>query len=795
MAPEEKGEQSELERSRLLEAIRKRAEEAEMRRIEEEERRVEAERAAATPPPVPEESPHEAKIKEVREKLSIALDRGKTDKAKLLIEELRGLPVDEGELRGLQERLLALEQEEEEKAAEARRAAQRKVAQPAARSAEVKKKIAELFDQASSAYQYEQYDQTAARIAEILALDPENNQALDLDEKLQAARLLSEQIKQEEALRKAEEEKLFAKSQAEPAPPPVETQGDMWESKVPTPQQDDFSAPGEIVAPGPPKPSLAERSLEIISRIRIPRKVIVVAAAVVAVGLLAYVIKDLVETALLRPKPSVLVLPAKNLAPDGRREYVADGLTEDLVAELSAVPELRVIAPATSLSLKRSTETQLTLARSFGVGYLVRWSLLEASEGFRVDVELRDTVAQHPLWTSRFQNTLRELPTVKREIARAIIRETGVEIPEGSENAVAPPSTSIPAAYDAYLRGRSLLQRSDSASTIRAAAAFTTAVEADPQFADGYTALAWADLVSFDAGWDTARATVAKAISYISQAAALGAKTSERYCAKGLAEQLRNSFDEAVQQLELAVTVAPSDAESQRRLSYVYLAKNRIEEAGAAAQTAIADDPQNLASYLTLALVERFRGDFKSALEIYRHAIPLAPDAEEFTSTYVPDLLVYTTQADSAIKLLDQWVATHRSGYVDYYRLGRAYQIAGRPKQVWQKIFQRAVELLDEETSRKPDDPRPLAFQALVRTRLGEFKRADSIVVRLNRFGALDAQVLYDLARVYAVRREKPQSLIYLERAMQNRYRLERALDMDFYNLRSDPEFLQAITR
>lgn len=795
MAHEDKTEQSDLERRRLLDAIRKRAEEAELKRIEGEERRVAAERSTAAVPPTPKQSPYEQKIQELREKLGIALDRGKADKAKLIIEELRGLPVDQGVLHGLQDRLLALEREQEEKAAEAKRAAQRAVAQPPVQSPEVKKKIAELFEQANYAYQYEQYDQTAARIAEILALDPENVPALDLDGKLQEARRLSEQIKQEEAVRRAEEERLFPTVQATHVPPPKETREDMWDSTVAAPQQEVFSAPEEKAPPEPPKPSLSERILEFVQHIRIPKKVVIAGLALVVVGLLAYGIKDLVQTSLLRPKPSFLVLPARNLSADGRLDYIGDGLTEDLIADVSAHPELRVIAPATSLSLKGSLETPFALARTFGTEYVLRWSFVPATDGIRIDVELRDTVAQQPLWASRFESTIRELPAVKREIARAVVEKTGLGTPDVGEGVAESQSTSAPAAYDAYLRGRSLLRARDSASVRLAAAAFESAVEADPQFADAYTALAWTHLIMYDEGWDTSKAGVKKAASYVDQAAALGAKTSERYRVQGLVQQFGNSYDEAVQQLELAVTVAPSDAESQRRLCYVYLAKNRSDEASAAAQAAIADDPQNLSSYLTLGLVERFRGEFRSALETYRRAIPLAPDAAEFASTFLPDLLVYTTRADSAIGILDERVALTRQRYEDYYMLGRAYQIAGKSVQVWQRIFQRALELIDDAVSERPDDPHSLTYQALVRTRLGEFKKADSAVARINRLGAVDAEVLYGLARVYAVRRDKAQALSYLSKALENRYRLEYILDMDFYNLRSDPEFLYTVTR
>jgi tetratricopeptide (TPR) repeat protein len=791
---------NELDRRKFLEEIRKRAEEEELRRIEEEEQRVAfGGPVSSLPESTDEELASEQKVNELRGRLNIALDRGKVERASEVVDELSKLLKDDSEVKQLRERIAML-QEEQDRGREAKRASEKsaaaRIGQSQTRSESKQKRIVDLLENAGNAYQYEQYDRGLEYIQEVLKLDPENASAIDLRQRVEVAQRLSEQIKEEEARRKAEEAALFAGR--EPAGTPVTTpQGpDAWGSLEVEPKEEEVFGPAMEGAPSVPrKPPLSQRIMEVVLRIYIPPKVIITTIAVIVVSLLLYVVADYVRNLVPLPTYSVLILPAQASTAESDAEYTAAGLTADLISDLCSVRDLRVIAPTTSNFFRGSRDSPVQLARSVGANYVLKWSVSKSPQGVVVHVDLSDTISSRTILNSRYQNSLRELPALRLEIARALVEKMGLNpFAQGGELVKKPP-TSVPAAYDAYLNGRSLLQRGDTSSLRSALAAFEGACTADSDFADAYAALAWTHLQTFDESVDTSSMHIQKASSAARYATALGCRSSEVYRVNGMIEQFRNAYEKALQQLELAVEVAPSDAESQRRLSVLYVARNRLDDALKAARRAAADDPRSPESFLTLGWVEQLRGEFDGALKSYKEAMLFSAAGSEHARRQYVDMLVYTQQPDRAIEILSDRVTRMRESYLDYYRLGRVYQIAGKPKQEWLRAFSRAKVLLTERLQSDPNDAVALTYLALVHARLGESKDAAAAVTRAQLIGGTAPDVLYNIARVYALRLDMPRAIEYLSRAIDRRYSLAMILDMDFYNLHSEPDFLRTITR
>ena len=158
------------------------------------------------------------------------------------------------------------------------------------------------------------------------------------------------------------------------------------------------------------------------------------------------------------------------------------------------------------------------------------------------------------------------------------------------------------------------------------------------------------------------------------------------------------------------------------------------------------------------------------------------------------DLLDYIHQPDRAIQILGDRVAQSHY-YGDYYKLGRMYQSAGRPKQQWETTLQRAKTLLEETIAANSLDANAYSYLALVETRLGSFKNALEASERARQLAPNDPDVLYGTARMFALQTVKAQALEYLGKAVERRFQLSSILDMDFYNLRMEPEFQQIVTR
>jgi tetratricopeptide (TPR) repeat protein len=136
-----------------------------------------------------------------------------------------------------------------------------------------------------------------------------------------------------------------------------------------------------------------------------------------------------------------------------------------------------------------------------------------------------------------------------------------------------------------------------------------------------------------------------------------------------------------------------------------------------------------------------------------------------------------------------------RDSYVDFYKLGRVQQSAGRPIPEWQASFVRARDILAARLVTHPDDAVAQAYLALVYTRLGTFKDAVAAMARAQVAAPGDDDVLYLTSRMYALQKDKKRALEYLGKALTRKFSLAAILDMDYFSLHADPDFLATLKR
>jgi cytochrome c-type biogenesis protein CcmH/NrfG len=222
--------------------------------------------------------------------------------------------------------------------------------------------------------------------------------------------------------------------------------------------------------------------------------------------------------------------------------------------------------------------------------------------------------------------------------------------------------------------------------------------------------------------------------------------------------------------------------------------KGRLDDAAKAASRAVADDPRNVDSYTLVGMIHFMRGENQEAFQSFEQGVRYASDKSKYMSEQYSDLLEYLHHPDQAALILGDRAAQTQN-YVDYYKLGRIYQSAGRPKQQWEAALQRAKTVLEETIATNSLDAVAYSYLALVETRLGSFKNALEASTRARELAPNNPDVLYNTARMFALQTVKAQALEYLGKAVDRRFRLSRILDMDFYNLRMEPEFQQIVTR
>jgi cytochrome c-type biogenesis protein CcmH/NrfG len=196
-----------------------------------------------------------------------------------------------------------------------------------------------------------------------------------------------------------------------------------------------------------------------------------------------------------------------------------------------------------------------------------------------------------------------------------------------------------------------------------------------------------------------------------------------------------------------------------------------------------------------LAQIQQFLGDYRGALGSYTLGLRLAPDRSAYASAGLADVLVFVQQHERAKEILLDRLARMRDSYIDHYKEARIQQSAGQPRAEWSAALQRARALIDQRLAANPQDGEAMSWKALVHIRLGEFREANAAIKLARELAPDDLDVSYNAARAYALQRDRVQAFELLRRAVAKRYSLIRILDMDFYNLRAEPEFRQIVAR
>ncbi len=811
MSADEEARQKE-QRQRLLDEIKRRAEEAELKRIEDEEKQSSPPPASGPPqvaqPPRNVEPPEPlSRTEEVRERLVIALDRGLPEKAVPLLGEFITLAPNDPELRAYQLRLAVLQ--ENQQSVKVKKRSPEKMREDAERQRETqKKKISELLAQAAKHYEYEKYDLALKEIDEILAEDEDHEEATKLKEEIEKAKSLADRIKEEEARRKAEEVATAPPPKAKPEPV---REGDPWGEVIKESTSETVYHDAEeegTAAPAVRKRPMVERAVEHASKIRIPIKPLLIGTGVCLLAAAAYFIVAAIQNAVFPPKYSLVVFPGTTNTRDGTLDYYVEGYGEELINTIAIVGDLRLIGSTTSLSFQDPRMQNAQSAKTVGAGSFVIWNLDKTEGALTVNLSLYDTVQANPVWSREFKASTREAAALRVEIARAILSQLGVETTADQNRLLQRSISSDGDAYDAYLHGSYFLRRADSTSLLTALGWFQQSLDADSSHAAVFAAAGRAHFLLYDLSIDTSRHHLERA----HQLARIALSIDPR-CPKGLLlsgmvlSSYMSESDKAREMTEEAAAILPASAEVQKTLSHVYLRSGIVLEALKSANKAVSIDPRNTESYTRLGSAYMYKAlftdqdqthrlaEFDSARVQFEKGALLSQNQVEYSAKWLADVLMFVQRHDRSIRILVDRTAILRESYVDLYKLGRVYQSAGKPVDQWKAVFQRARDVLRARISAVPGDAVAYSYLALVHTRLGESRQAETASARALDLGPDNVSVLYNIARMNSIQKNDTEALAFLSRAIEKQWQVESVLDVDFFNIQEEPEFRSAIAQ
>jgi len=351
------------------------------------------------------------------------------------------------------------------------------------------------------------------------------------------------------------------------------------------------------------------------------------------------------------PDNSIAVLPFDDLSSTGDQEYFSDGMTEEIIAKLSHISELRVISRTTVGQFKDSPLDVPSIGRKLRVNYVLEGSVRKDSDRIRVTAQLIDTDDDSTLWSDSFDARSDDVFEVQENIARAIVGALGIHLTDFDRNALIRTPTKIVPAYEAYLRGQALIEHWDNREMVSASREFfQTALELDPDYAEAMAGLASVEAQTYR-NHDSDPLRLERADQLLDAAEALdpylvraivgrGEVMGMRYDYSGASGQFRKALElepdnyfvrdllcwslgyetparaeEAEGVCREALRIAPSYGEIYYHLARALTAQARYDEANEAITQLEDIWPRSSLTYLGRFWIELAQGNYSRALE------------------------------------------------------------------------------------------------------------------------------------------------------------------------------------
>jgi TolB-like protein/class 3 adenylate cyclase/Flp pilus assembly protein TadD len=334
----------------------------------------------------------------------------------------------------------------------------------------------------------------------------------------------------------------------------------------------------------------------------------------------------------LSDKPSIAVLPFVNMSDDPKQEYFADGMTEDLITDLSKISGLLVIARNSTFTYKGKPVKIRQVAQELGVRYVLEGSIRRADDRVRINTQLIDATTGGHLWAERYDGHIGDVFTLQDNITQKIVTALALKLTAGEQEYVVRKETKNIVAYDAFLKGLEHYRRFTPDDFAKACSYFEKALDLDPHYGRAHAALAqtywrglelgWRWQLGLGVGWSEGRILARKYLQ-----TAMEYSTSLAHQVASEMNLFRRKYDEAIYQANRAIALDPNDHRAHWIMALVLIYAGSPEDAVEFAKTAMRLDPHYAAPNLFLLGLAHFSmGKLEEAMTLFERAHTYNPE-------------------------------------------------------------------------------------------------------------------------------------------------------------------------
>jgi adenylate cyclase len=384
-------------------------------------------------------------------------------------------------------------------------------------------------------------------------------------------------------------------------------------------------------------------------------------------------------------KPSIAVLAFNNMSGDAEQEYFSDGISEDIITDLSKLPGLHVIARNSSFVYKTQAAVSLpNVARDLGVRYVLEGSVRKAGNRIRVTAQLIDSTTGGHIWAERYDRDLTDIFAVQDELTREIIGALKVKLTPEEKGRLNHKGTLNVEAFSFFLRGREQIWMPTKSGNIDARSLFESALRLDPDYAAAHASIGFTHINDFVNGWS---------------------------------DQLEHSLETGIAAAERAIRMDDNEPQGHFALAVGLLFRRQHDQALAEARRCLALAPSSAEGHLAVANILMYSGNGAESIatiDIYRKLDPHYPDLALY---FLAEGQFVTGQFDAAIETLKQRLERNPNSETSYALLAASYGHLGRLEEsrlAWAEVMRLAPNFSIERRRRILPFKDPAVFERRV---------------------------------------------------------------------------------
>ncbi|HVT03533.1 MAG TPA: protein kinase [Thermoanaerobaculia bacterium] len=417
-----------------------------------------------------------------------------------------------------------------------------------------------------------------------------------------------------------------------------------------------------------------------------------------------------------RPIPTIAVLPFDDLSPDRDNDYFSDGLTEEIISDLSAIQSIRVISRASVMRFKGTQKDIRAISRELGATFILDGSVRKAGNDLRISAQLIDAATEANVWSEKYKGTLDDIFDIQEKVAFSLAEKLKVKLSDEESARIAERPIPDVHAYEAYLRARKHVTNFTSSGMADALAELDRATNILGPNVLLLSARGYIYWQYFNAGISPDPSNLDRAEEMAKQIFKLDPDSHHGHRLMGLVHSQRAEMQEAVRHLKQAIAIDPNDPDSLVWLVVMYGVVGRGEAAGPVIKRMLAIDPMSWISLITPAIAWLYSGRVAKAIEGAEKAWRFDPGIPHGSFFYAQTLIIGGRQ-EEAFAVIEASAAADPENV--FNKLGVALKLA------LSGDGDTALSVLDEQVLKTARvDPQYSTFVAEIYALSGDHERA-----------------------------------------------------------------------